>query len=44
MLEKVAEKTGRGRIVTKAEVFKLVQNGRSVVGCEYRKAGQVVKD
>ena len=40
----VAEKTARARIVTKAEVYKLVQNGRSVVGCEYRKAGKSVKD
>eukprot|EP00913_Durusdinium_trenchii_P031615 g29605.t1 len=44
MLEKVAEKTNRARIITKAEVFKLVQSGRAVVGCEYRKAGKVVKD
>jgi len=44
MLEKVAEKTDRARIVTKAEVFKLILNGRSVVGCEYRKAGKVVKE
>jgi hypothetical protein len=39
----VAEKTHRARIVTKAEVFKLLQNGRNVVGCEYCKAGKVVK-
>ncbi|CAK9081080.1 unnamed protein product [Durusdinium trenchii] len=44
MLEKVAEKTNRARIITKAEVFKLVQSGRAVVGCEYRKAGKVVKE
>ena len=44
MLEKVAEKTTRARIITKAEVFKLVQNGRSVVGCMYRKAGKEVKE
>merc|ERR1711953_1093096 len=44
MLEKVAEKTDRARIVTKAEVFKLILNGRAVVGCEYRKAGKVVKE
>merc|ERR1719215_927640 len=44
MLEKVAEKTDRARIVTKAEVFKLIQNGRAVVGCEYRKAGQTLKE
>merc|ERR1712039_340137 len=34
----------RARIVTKAEVFKLVLNGRAVVGCEYRKAGKVLKE
>jgi succinate dehydrogenase/fumarate reductase flavoprotein subunit len=44
MLEKVAEKTDRARIVTKAEVFKLIQSGRAVVGCEYRKAGKVIKE
>merc|ERR1712151_1218803 len=44
MLEKVSEKTDRGRIITKAEVFKLIQNGRAVVGCEYRKAGKVDKE
>jgi len=30
--------------VTKAEVYKLIQNGKSVVGCEYKKAGKVVKE
>merc|ERR1712100_243729 len=44
MLEKVAEKCDKARIVTKAEVFKLILNGRAVVGCEYRKAGKVVKE
>merc|ERR1712070_1230908 len=44
MLEKVAEKTDRARIVTKAEVYKLIQSGKSVVGCEYKKAGKVVKE
>merc|ERR1711953_106679 len=44
MLEKVAEKTDRARIVTKAEVFDLILNGRAVVGCEYRKAGKVLKE
>merc|ERR1712109_415915 len=32
------------RIITKAEVFKLIMNGPAVVGCEYRKAGKVVKE
>merc|ERR1711953_1263946 len=43
MLENIAEKTDRARIITKAEVFKLIQNGKAVVGCEYRKAGTVTK-
>eukprot|EP00438_Fugacium_kawagutii_P004839 Skav221060 [mRNA] locus=scaffold3118:62102:67689:+ [translate_table: standard] len=43
-VQDVAEKTTRARIITKAEVFKLVQNGRNVVGCMYRKAGKEVKD
>merc|ERR1712187_84968 len=32
MLEKVAEKTDRARIITKAEVFQLLQNGLYVAG------------
>merc|ERR1711953_301749 len=44
MLEKVAEKTDRARIITKAEVFDLVFNGKSVVGCEYRKGGNTIKE
>merc|ERR1711912_33174 len=44
MLEKVAEKTDRARIVTKAEVYKLIQDGKAVVGCEYKKAGKIVKE
>merc|ERR1712137_474651 len=44
MLEKVAEKTDRARIITKAEVFKLIMNGSAVVGCEYRKGGVVSKE
>jgi succinate dehydrogenase/fumarate reductase flavoprotein subunit len=44
MCEKVAEKTDRARIITKAEVFKLITNGKAVVGCEYRKAGVVSKE
>merc|ERR1712217_638873 len=43
MVEKVAERTDRARIITKAEVFNLIQNGKAVVGCEYRKAGTVTK-
>merc|ERR1711972_233820 len=44
MVEKVAEKTDRARIITKAEVFNLIQNGKAVVGCEYRKAGTNTKE
>merc|ERR1719486_1672205 len=44
MLEKVCEKTDRGRIITKAEVFNLLRNGKAVVGCEYRKGGSVFKE
>ena len=31
MLEKVTEKTGRARIITKARVFQVLQNGPHVV-------------
>jgi flavocytochrome c len=44
MCEKVAEKTDRARIVTKAEVFELITNGNSVIGCKYNKDGKVLKE
>merc|ERR1712048_393109 len=44
MLEKVAEKTDRARIITKAEVFNLLRNDKAVVGCEYRKGGTAFKE
>jgi len=44
MLEKIAEKTDRARIITKAEVYQLILNGRAVVGALYRKAGVVHKE
>merc|ERR1712232_176027 len=44
MLEKIAEKTDRARIVTKAEVFDVIQNGPAVVGCLYTKGGVVYKE
>merc|ERR1712187_47173 len=44
MLEKIAEKTDRGRIITKACVNKLIMNGNAVVGCEYAKGGQQFKE
>merc|ERR1712190_39407 len=40
MLEKIAEKTDRARIITKAEVFDLVFNGSNCVGCVYEKGGK----
>merc|ERR1712178_91849 len=44
MLEKISEKTDRGRIITKACVNKLIMNGNAVVGCEYAKAGTQYKE
>jgi len=44
MCEKVAEKTDRSRIITKAEVNKLICNGGAVVGCEYGKGGTQFKE
>merc|ERR1711966_386423 len=44
MLEKISEKTDRGRIITKACVNKLICNGKAVVGCEYAKGGATYKE
>merc|ERR1719384_633670 len=44
MLEKIAEKTDRARIITKACVNKLICNGPAVVGCEYLKVGATYKE
>merc|ERR1712070_925039 len=44
MLEKVSEKTDRGRIITKACVNKLIMNGNACVGCEYAKGGAQYKE
>merc|ERR1712139_728451 len=44
MLEKISEKSDRGRIITKACVNKLICNGNAVVGCEYAKAGNTYKE
>merc|ERR1719384_2222363 len=44
MLEKIAEKTDRARIITKACVNKLICNREAVVGCEYLKAGATYKE
>mmetsp|Transcript_3632 Transcript_3632/g.8283 ORF Transcript_3632/g.8283 Transcript_3632/m.8283 type:complete len:502 (+) Transcript_3632:51-1556(+) len=40
MLEKVAEKTDRARIVTKARAHKLLMNGKACVGLVYEKGGK----
>ena len=40
LLEQVAEKTDLARIITKAKVFKLIQEGKVCVGCVYEKGGQ----
>merc|ERR1719394_1090265 len=44
MVEKVAERTDRARIITKARVHKLTTNGEAVVGCKYKKAGNEFKE
>eukprot|EP00408_Alexandrium_pacificum_P031002 CAMPEP_0171290390 /NCGR_PEP_ID=MMETSP0790-20130122/71124_1 /TAXON_ID=2925 /ORGANISM="Alexandrium catenella, Strain OF101" /LENGTH=120 /DNA_ID=CAMNT_0011760105 /DNA_START=17 /DNA_END=375 /DNA_ORIENTATION=+ len=44
MLEKVAEKTDRARIVTKARAHKLLMNGAAVVGLVYEKGGVDTKE
>jgi len=44
MVEKVAEKTDRARIVTKARVHNLLTNGSAVVGCIYEKGGVDTKE
>jgi len=38
--EQLVEKTDRARLVNKAEVTKLVMNGKNVVGCTYKKGGE----
>merc|ERR550514_913006 len=37
--EKLAEQSDRARIVNKARVFNLLCNGKTIIGCEYEKAG-----
>merc|ERR1719205_407395 len=44
MLEKIAEKTDRARIITKARAHKLLMNGDNCIGLTYRKAGKVGKE
>merc|ERR1719229_1915958 len=43
MVEKVAEKTDKARIITKARVTQLLCDSGRCVGCVYRKAGTVTK-
>jgi len=40
MVEKIAEKSDRARIITKAKVNKLITSGAVCVGCSYEKGGQ----
>merc|ERR1712217_511673 len=44
MLEKVAEKTDRARIITKARAHTLIMNGNACVGLIYEKAGADTKE
>jgi flavocytochrome c len=44
MCENIAAKTDRARIITKAHVFELLQSGKDVVGCIYRKGGAEYKE
>merc|ERR1719198_1699357 len=44
MLEKVAEKTDRARIITKAKAHKLLMNEKACVGLIYEKGGKDVKE
>merc|ERR1711972_113450 len=39
MMEKIAERCDKSRIVTKANVFKLLTSGKACVGCVYSKGG-----
>merc|ERR1719218_253201 len=45
MVEKIAERSDVARIITKAEVFRLLTNSSgAVVGCVYRKGGQELQE
>merc|ERR1719220_1689514 len=45
MCENIAAKTDRARIITKANVFKVLTSGSGdVVGCVYRKADAEIKE
>ena len=41
MVEKVAERSDKARIITKTKVTKLLTSGNACVGCSYEKGGQV---
>ena len=42
--EKIAETSDRARIINKARVFDLLTNDKTVIGCEYEKAGMSYKE
>jgi len=44
MLEKIAEKTDRARIITKARVHQLLMNGKTCIGLIYEKGGKDTKE
>jgi len=44
MVEKVAEKTDRARIITKARAHTLLTNGPAVIGLTYEKGGKDIKE
>merc|ERR1712066_600549 len=44
MLEKVAERTDRARIITKARAHKLLMNGNTCIGLIYEKGGKDTKE
>merc|ERR1719203_1524965 len=44
MLEKVAEKTDRARIITKARANQLLMNGSACIGLTYEKGGETIKE
>jgi len=42
--EKIAETSDRAKILNKARVFRVITNAGAVVGCEYEKGGQQIKE
>merc|ERR1712003_266199 len=43
-LEKVAERSDKARIITKARVLELLTNNSMVVGCKYEKGGEMLQE